>query len=151
MGSLSSAHVSKQSATSLALTLDKISQLLALLQPGNSSPLSNFVDTVNYFSSSSTYSIAWIIDIRASDHMISDMSFIHISTPCAQPQPITLPKNSQVFAAHIGTVSLFPVYIIINVLFVPNFHFNLLSISKLTQQLSCVAIFSTDYCHLQDL
>ena len=38
-----------------------------------------------------------------------------------------------------------------DVLYVPDFKVNLLSISKLTQALDCVATFYPDYCVVQDL
>ena len=81
----------------------------------------------------------------------SEMFIFCTSTPCAQLRPIILPNHSQVFATDIGTISLFPRYIITNVLFIPNFHFNLLSVNKLTHQLSCAIIFSFDRYLMQDV
>lgn len=72
----------------------------------------------------------WVIDTCASHHMCCDKTlFSHIS---ATPQPIhiALPNNHILKVDHIGAVILTPDITLINVLFVPDFNCNLLSVSK---------------------
>ncbi|KAG8381193.1 hypothetical protein BUALT_Bualt06G0096800 [Buddleja alternifolia] len=90
------------SVCSPTLTLEQILQLLALIQPG------------------------------ASDYMISDMSLFLNYTIRDPPRLVTLPNNTIIFAIHVGTVSIFFDYLISDVLFLPKFQFNLLSVNKLT-------------------
>ena len=52
---------------------------------------------------------------------------------------------------NIGSVSLFPGFTLHNVLFVPSFHFNILSISALTEQLNYSVNFFSTHCDIQDL
>ena len=49
-----------------------------------------------------------------------------------------------------GTVRIFEDLFIQNVLFVPNFSYNLISISKLISRSNCTIIFSTNECLIQD-
>jgi len=41
-------------------------------------------------------------------------------------------------------------HVIDNVLYIPNFTFNLLSVAKLIDNLSCVITFDSSGCHIQD-
>ena len=52
---------------------------------------------------------------------------------------------------HIGNVKLTFTLTLENVLCIPSFSFNLVSISKLTQSPSCCYIFLSHYCFIQDL
>ena len=54
-----------------------------------------------------------------------------------------------VSVTHIGTVKFSPSLILTNVLCVPSFHLNLISISKLVHSLSFCLIFMTNYCLIQ--
>lgn len=54
---------------------------------------------------------------------------------------VYLPNGKQVSITHIGSLLLSPGYFLHNVLYVPGFMHNLLSISKLTQELHCVVLF----------
>ena len=76
-------------------------------------------------------SIDWILDNGATDHMVhsihllSSITFlVHIS--------VKLPNGDIVQVTHIGTVKLSTTLTLDNVLCVPTFSFNLISISKLT-------------------
>ena len=63
---------------------------------------------------------------------------------------ITLTNGSQTIAKGIGSVCPLPSLPLTSVLYVPNFHFNLISISKLTRDLHCVLTFSHNFVTLQD-
>ena len=63
---------------------------------------------------------------------------------------ITLANGSQTIAKGIGSVCPLPSLPLTFVLYVPDFPFNLISISKLTRDLHCVFIFSHNSVTLQD-
>ncbi|CAN1291834.1 Retrovirus-related Pol polyprotein from transposon RE1 [Linum perenne] len=63
---------------------------------------------------------------------------------------ITLPTGQQVRATHIGTVQIADDLTLHNVLHVPDFTFNLISVSKLTSQKPLSLIFYSTHCDLQN-
>ena len=62
----------------------------------------------------------------------------------------TLANGSQTIAKGIGSVCPLPSLPLTSILYVPNFPFNLISISKLTRDLHCVLTFSHNFVTLQD-
>ena len=64
---------------------------------------------------------------------------------------VRLPNGDMAKVTHIGTMQLSPTLTLENVLCIPTFSFNLISISKLTQHPSCCCIFLSQYCFIQDL
>lgn len=93
---------------------------------------------------------AWVIDIGASDHIVCSMTLLHsitLVTNCI----VALPKGESAQVTHIGFVQLSTTLVIHNVLCVPSFSFNLLSVSKLTQKLPYCLLFLAHYCFIQDL
>ena len=70
------------------------------------------------------------------------------NTPC---KPVQIPDGSLLPVTHTGKVSLSNNITLNNVLCVPGFTCNLLSVSKLTRDLNCAVIFLSDFCVFQDL
>ena len=69
----------------------------------------------------------------------------------SSPLPtITLANGSQTIAKGIGSICPLPSLLLTSVIYVPNFSFNLVSISKLTHDLHCVLTFSHNSITLQD-
>ena len=66
------------------------------------------------------------------------------------PISVKLPNGNQVIANYSGSVFLNQNHVIDNVLYIPNFTFNLLSVAKLIDNLSCVITFDSSGCHIQD-
>lgn len=64
---------------------------------------------------------------------------------------VSLPNGERVQATHIGSVQLTDQLCLQDVLLIPSFGFNLVSISKLTQQHSCSIAFNSQFCVIQDL
>lgn len=143
---------SEGAAPSLGLTTDQYNQLLNLLN--GASTTANLAGNSPFFFCSSAPSsppATWIIDSGASNHMTHTLSFFtnHASVPHAKP--VKLPTGDVTPISYIGSVKLSNDLCLDNVLCVPNFHFNLLSISKLTSSLNCAAIFFPSFCVFQDL
>ena len=75
---------------------------------------------------------------------------LHIHQHLGSRPTITLANSSQTIAKGIGSVCPLPSLPLTSVLYVPNFPFNLISISKLTRDLHCVLTFSHNSVTLQD-
>jgi len=65
------------------------------------------------------------------------------------PGFITLPNGKHSRIVHVGSVQLTPTLMMSNVLHVPDFQFNLLSVHKLCEQIASKLIFSATDCTLQ--
>ncbi|CAN1783069.1 hypothetical protein LINPERHAP1_LOCUS16151 [Linum perenne] len=78
----------------------------------------------------------WVIDSGASDHVVCSVSLLFQYRP-VHGLTVALPNGSKVDVAYTGSARLNEWLVIHNVLVIPSFSFNLLSISKLTSQLSC--------------
>ena len=99
----------------------------------------------------SSSSSEWVIDSGATDHMIGNSSIF--STFQSQPLPstITLADGSHSCVLGSGTIVPTPSFPLTSVLSLPNFSFNLMSVSKLTRTLKCYISFFPDFCLFQDL
>ena len=97
-----------------------------------------FVKTVdkNAFSNGT-----WVIDIGATDHMVHSINMFSEITSTLHTS-VELPNGESILVTRIGTVKLSDSLILIDVLYVPTFSFNLISISKLTASLICCIFFS---------
>lgn len=91
----------------------------------------------------------WIIDSGATNHMTPHKSLLSQIIPLAVPYLITLPNSYKVKVTCTVSLSLANGPTLLDVLLVPSFHHNLISLHKLLQQLNCTAHFSSNYCLLQ--
>ena len=91
-----------------------------------------------------------ILDTGASDHISGNKGLLSSLTFPSSLPTITLANGSQTIAKGIGSVCPLPSFPLTSVLYVPNFPFNLISISKLTCDLHCVLTFSHNSITLQD-
>lgn len=91
----------------------------------------------------------WIIDLGASEHMCFDSkSFISL-IPLSLPLHLSLPNSFKLNVTHAGSVRILPNLTIDNVLYVPEFTYNLLSVHKLANHLNCTVLFTPSACVLQ--
>ena len=83
--------------------------------------------------------------------MCCDLSLFssYISIPSNTNNIITIPNGTTVKIAHKGTIVLGQHLTLHNVLHVPTFHFNLISVTKLCQDMNCSLIFSNSHCSVQ--
>jgi hypothetical protein len=75
---------------------------------------------------------AWIIDTGATDHMIISISLFTSITATISTK-VKLPNENFALVTHIGTVQVSAHLTLTDVLCVPSFSFNLLSVSKLVK------------------
>ena len=95
-------------------------------------------------------SASWILDSGATDHVSSSLTNFH-SYHQINPITVKLPNGHLVYATHLGTVQLSAFITLHDVLYVPAFTFNLISISKLVSSTNYKLIFSSNICILQDI
>ena len=93
----------------------------------------------------------WVIDSGASDHMTGNQRLFSNFKPYATTSRVTLADGSTSCVIGSGTVNPTPSLPLSSVLSLPNFSFNLLSVSKLTRALNCCISFFPDHCLFQDL
>ncbi|WMV34576.1 hypothetical protein MTR67_027961 [Solanum verrucosum] len=97
------------------------------------------------------FSNDWIVDSGAFYHVAANshlMTHSHINR--TKGDKVNLLTGTSVAISHIGNTPMFENELVQNVLFVPYFRFNLLSVSKLTKELSCFVSFYPDFCEFQD-
>ena len=91
----------------------------------------------------------WVLNNGAINHIIHSITLFtkiigSISTF------VQLPNGERVSIMHIGTIQVTSTLVLENVLCVPSFSFNLISMSKLTKSLSCCLVFLSNFCFIQD-
>ena len=93
--------------------------------------------------------MCWIIDSGATDHVTS---LAELLDPKNLPRTttISLPNGGQAHIESIGSLHVTPHIELDDVLKVPQFQVNLLSVSKLTWTLQCIVMFFSDFCVVQD-
>ena len=78
----------------------------------------------------------WIIDTRETGHMICSIS-LFISITVKISANVKLPNGKFAAVIHIGTIQISANLTLTNVLCVPSFSFNLLSVSKPIESITC--------------
>jgi len=90
---------------------------------------------------------AWIIDTGASCHVCADLTLLH-NTKNIIDTIVTLPDGSRIPVTVSGTVVHSPKLTLVDVLYTPQFKFNLLSISALTKDITISVLFSSKSCYI---
>ena len=92
----------------------------------------------------------WVLDTGAIDHFVCLVDLLTSITAIRQSL-VQLPNGESAKVTHIGTVTLSSSLVLKNVLCVPSFSFNLLSISSLNHSQPYCCVFLSAYCFIQDL
>ncbi|KAK8931024.1 hypothetical protein KSP39_PZI016079 [Platanthera zijinensis] len=93
--------------------------------------------------------VQWLADSGASDHLTSSSGILHSYHPhCGSS--ITVADGSTVPIVGFGSCNVTPDMPLSSVAHVPQSAYNLLSISKLTRDLNCTAIFTSSGCIFQE-
>lgn len=104
----------------------------------------------NTVSSPTLSSSSWILDSRANDHICSSLKMI-CSYYIIQPILVKHPNGNCVIVQYANNIVFSPLLYVHHVLYAPKFSLNLISISKLCQNLNCSAVFFVKQCLLQEL
>lgn len=92
----------------------------------------------------------WIVDSGVTDHMCHDLSLFH-SYSCIKDHgsTITIPNGKQVYVTYHGVIHLNNDIVLEDVLYVPDFKFNLISIPKICPDMKCNVVFNYLGCTLR--
>ncbi|KAL4379256.1 hypothetical protein GQ457_02G035690 [Hibiscus cannabinus] len=107
---------------------------------------------LSFISSLSSFDVqnSWIIDSGASRHVCYSKELFESLTPI-QAGTILMPNKTFVSVKFAGTVRLSADFLLKDVLYVPDFRFNLLAVSCLLQDSDLTILFSKSHCLIQDL
>lgn len=89
-----------------------------------------------------------ITDSSASNHMCHDKCFLFHIRKLDRPHSITLPNGHKTYAFEDGNTFITDNVVLTNVLYVPIFQYNLLSIGRLCKMFKSSVVFSEQYCFL---
>jgi hypothetical protein len=132
------------------MTQGQFSALMDLLQKSSLGQSSGHPSTGNtYHCMHSSSSGSWIIDSGATDHICSSVKWFH-SHKKIIPITVRLPNGPCLVANHSGTIYFSPDFIVHNVLLLPEFSLNLLSVSKLCESSNYNVNFLKSQCVIQD-
>ena len=100
----------------------------------------------------SSFSGEWILDSGSTDHITPHLDDLSNFLPVNDDNSyITIPDGRKIKVKHTGTVILNGNIILNGVLHVPDFHYRLISIQKLCQELNSTVLFTNSKCLLQDI
>lgn len=136
----------KPSGTTNPLTSESLKQLLSLLQEVNQ-PNANLSGKSLVLYSSLCSPQEWVIYTGATDHISHNQDlFSQPLLTSNTPSHLSVPNGDFVPVDGIGNITINSNITLFDVLYVPSFKFNLLSVRKLTQALNCVILFYPDHC-----
>lgn len=94
--------------------------------------------------------VRWIIDSSATHHVTYCKSLLGECRKLSDSHhnKFQVPIGNRIHVDHIGDAVILGDCKIKNVLHVPDFRFNLLSVSKLTRDLKCMVSFYPDFCEM---
>lgn len=92
----------------------------------------------------------WIVDSGASDHMTANIDIMHNSVNVNKVPSIHLPNGDVSKISRIGDIALPNGIVLKNVLGVPTFKYNLLSVNKLSRDSNCQVTFHSGFCVIKD-
>ena len=151
------AHVASTNAASyqsVQFTVEELARF-HLYQESLKSPSTPIIAIVESSNSNkclvSSSSSEWVIDSGATYHMIGNSSLFSTFQSHPSTSSVTLADGSQ--SCVLGSSTNFPTpsLLLSFVLNLPNFSFNLISMSKLTRTLKCYISFFLGFCLFQDL
>ncbi|KAI5392585.1 hypothetical protein KIW84_077110 [Lathyrus oleraceus] len=136
-----------------SFTQEQYNNIMELLQQSKTTPKANSISispfVLNYYSPNENDKNPhlWILDTGATDHISFEIT-LFISCKTIIPVHVSLPDGSQVTASMSSSVVLSPALVLHNVLYIPNFHVNLLSIAKLVSSNDYYVHFNVDSCQI---
>ena len=134
--------------------LQQLARRLSMMHqtPGNDNAYTNTAGLCNFSDASinSVFAKPWILDSGATDHITSESTLFTHKEP-STISAVNLPTGSSAPITSTGTIPFNQDITLNNVLCVPSFQLNLVSVSKLTAALNCCVLLFPTFCVLQDL
>jgi hypothetical protein len=151
-----------EESSGINLTKEQYQNLMSLLEKSNleTKCSANVVKGINLYSSSGGNSCyanfdnkhddtGWIVDTGATHHTCFDMKWFRNCTKI-EPISVNLPNGNTTEANCRGQIRLTQELSIDNVLYLPQFAVNLISVSKLIKEHNCILQFEADKCTIQE-
>jgi hypothetical protein len=91
-----------------------------------------------------------VVDSGATDQICITLTSMHNVRLCKYPIYVTLPNGQQTQVRHIGSVYINASITLHDVMYIPSFAYNLLSVSKLGTHLPLSVLFTPFSCYFQD-
>ncbi|XP_060188771.1 uncharacterized protein LOC132617712 [Lycium barbarum] len=146
--------------TTQSLSQENVTQLLQLLQqykPDQQSEniteafanlsfagIKKILNTYGCFINIDSFS--WILYSGATQHITYNKSILSNLKLLPKPVMVKLSNSYRVKVTHSVTITILPKLVLDNVLYVPSFKFNLLSVQKLCKQLQSYILFTPNSC-----
>lgn len=102
------------------------------------------------FSIKRIYEDMWIIDTKSNDQICCSLSKFTLYKPSTSIYD-RLPNNMKVQVAHVRTICLISELKLSNIIYVPQFSFNMISISKLMNSMNYCIVFISNCYFIQDI
>ena len=145
-------------AQALAFTPDQYQQLLSLIGVHQTSTVQepHMINVVSL--PSNAVAVAGAVSLPsnavagagATNHIVCSMNLLTSFTAISHTV-VELPNGEAALVTHVGTLKLSSHITLTNVLCVPFFSFNLISVSALTHSQPLYLVFLSNYCFIQDL
>ncbi|XP_058775552.1 uncharacterized protein LOC131649812 [Vicia villosa] len=151
VGQESSQQIPSQSL--FGFTQEQYQNILELLQQSKTNAKANSISTSPFILNSHSHTDngknphLWILDTDATDHIAFDIEKFS-SYKSIIPIHVSLPDGSHVTASVSGSIAISPALTLHNVLHIPSFNFNLLSIAKLAHINDCYVHFTNNSCQI---
>ncbi|KAF7813378.1 Retrovirus-related Pol polyprotein from transposon TNT 1-94 [Senna tora] len=126
-------------------------QKATLESPVNTSYFADFAGNLSFSKSKLVdYTDKWVIDSGASSHVTGNVNLLKDLREITGLNTVTLPDGSVKHVKSVGTAILSDKLKLDNVLFVPDFRYNLISVSKMVTDLRVEVKFCSSGCVMQD-
>ena len=89
---------------------------------------------------------SWITDSRVTNHITHSSSKFSTYTPCPSSRKISIADGSPIIVVGLRDIQISPLFVLKTILHVPKLSINLVSIKKLTQDMSYRVIFYPTHC-----
>ncbi|KAK3034764.1 hypothetical protein RJ639_032277 [Escallonia herrerae] len=133
----------------------RVYDLKRAIAPARKSSISSYYGNPSGNMASSNFSSKaadqCVIDTGATNHITHNIESLSNMASGLNISPIQIPNGDTVAVHALGWVALGKRLTLEQVLGVPEFHFNLLSVSKLTRDLNYALTFLSGFCVIQDL
>ena len=93
----------------------------------------------------------WIVDSGSTEHIVHNLESLENGTQTIREAPVMIPNGDNILVEAKGDCTLIGGNKINEVLYIPNFNCNLLSVSRLLKELQCAVSFFPDFCVMQAL
>ncbi|KAK4382735.1 Retrovirus-related Pol polyprotein from transposon RE2 [Sesamum angolense] len=136
-----------------------LQELIRLMKTGfhMDSPQGNFAQSDDFAGMNGVFAgygnnilTSWIVDTGATNHMCASACILTNVSPLPNPTSVHLPDGNTQSVTHTGSALLHSSLALTDVLLVPSFKFNLLSVSKLCSSSSINVLFCSSHCLFQD-